>query len=223
MKALLSTVLFGVALLAGMPAARAQMRTVGSGAGVLVKDEGASQGAISTLDCVGPGVACAVAGSAGTITVTAGGAGSSFSGVSVGPSPVYSPMAPNVATLLPLDGAEEWDTDSYHAGFDDFVTIPAAGKYEINLIFSYYGIHPYSWDLYLIKNDPGNDCVASELTVIVHAQGPMPPLSYLTLHATPIYFGIFSLAAGDTLILCARHNYTAASDFAVWLFQATRR
>ena len=150
------------------------------------------------------------------------GAGSSFSGVSVGPSPAYILMAPSVLSVLPLNGAEEWETDSYHAGLDDFVTIPAAGKYEVNLIFSYYGIHPYSWDLYLVKNDPGNDCVAPP-TTLAYAQGPMPPLPYLTSHTTPIYFGIYSLAAGDTLILCVQHNYTAASDFAVFLFQATRR
>jgi len=185
--------------------------------GATLKDEGASQGAISTLDCVGDGVACAVAGSAGTITVTAG---SSFSGLSITSSTNVN-IPGSTTSPLPLQGTEDWDTDSYHSGTDAFITIPTTGRYEVNLIFYNSGLHPYSWTLWLVKNDAGNDC--ADFTPLTGVRGAQPPLSYSSTQDTPIYFGIFSLAAGDTLELCASHNGTANLSHAATLFQVTRR
>src|SRR3990172_6192779 len=44
--------------------------TIGGGGGVTLKDEGTSQGPISTLDCTGGPVACSVSGATGTIAVS---------------------------------------------------------------------------------------------------------------------------------------------------------
>ena len=49
---------------------------VTSRAPLILQDEGTTQGAISTLNCVGAGVACTRAGAVGTATIAGGGAGS---------------------------------------------------------------------------------------------------------------------------------------------------
>ena len=49
---------------------------VSSRAPLILQDEGTIQGAISTLNCVGAGVACTRVGAVGTATIAGGGAGS---------------------------------------------------------------------------------------------------------------------------------------------------
>lgn len=43
--------------------------------GVILKDEGATQGSVNILDCVGTGVACTRSGATGTLTISGGGGG----------------------------------------------------------------------------------------------------------------------------------------------------
>lgn len=49
---------------------------IGRSGGVTLKDEGANQGAVSTINCSGAGVTCTRSGTTGTITIPGGGAGS---------------------------------------------------------------------------------------------------------------------------------------------------
>ena len=49
---------------------------IGSGQGVILKDEGVSQGQVSTINCSGAGVTCTRSGTTGTMTVSGGGSGS---------------------------------------------------------------------------------------------------------------------------------------------------
>jgi hypothetical protein len=62
--------------LAASPAG-AQMTGAGLQPGTLIelKDEGASQGRVKVLDCVGAGVACTRSGVTGTLTISGGGGG----------------------------------------------------------------------------------------------------------------------------------------------------
>ena len=51
--------------------------------GVILKDEGTVQGSVSSLDCVGTGIACTRSGATGTLTITGGSGGANLVAVVV--------------------------------------------------------------------------------------------------------------------------------------------
>lgn len=71
---LIKTILKGLPVLLLFVATSAYAQ-VGPAPGVQLQDEGANQGRVQTLNCIGTGVVCAKSGVTGTVTISGGGSG----------------------------------------------------------------------------------------------------------------------------------------------------
>lgn len=157
---------------------------------------------------------------------TVGGGGATFSGVSIVPQ-ITVDVQTNTTRIIPLQGTEDWDTDSYHSGTDAFITIPTTGKYEVNALFNTQaptgGTAPILAELWIVKNDSAHDCAGGgvQISTKIQVRHPITDTSYYEVVSA--YLGIFSLAAGDTLQLCSSHGGAGTLVHGVSLFQVTRR